>query len=79
MIRVRVFKGLDDKRKSYYAVTGTGSGHEARTKVSKYTKTRLTYPWNWCYGIIAPYKKGVDGIWWDKDDVKGQPCIIVYK
>jgi len=80
---VRVFKGLNDKRKSYYAVTGTGDIFKALYEVAKHTKTSYANAnighWKWAYGTIAPYEKDMDGLWFAADYAKGQPCIIVYK
>ncbi len=76
---VRVFKGLEDKRKSYYAVIGAFNVHEAMIELSRYTKQKFERLWGWRMGTIAPYEKGVDGLWFAKDNDKGQSCIIVFK
>lgn len=79
---VRVFKSLKNKKKAYYAVTGTGDVSEAIREVAKYTKgsySKLSITAGWAYGTIAPYENGTDGLWFAKDNGQGEPCIIVCK
>ena len=79
---VRVFKGLENKKKAYYAVTDTGDICEAIREVAKHTKgsyTKLKDVAGWMHGTIAPYENGMDGLWVLRDKVQGEPCIIVYK
>lgn len=76
---VRVFKGLEDKRRSYYAVIGAFNVHAAMMELSRYTKQKLTTTWCWEYGKIAPYAKGVDGLWFEHNKAEGKPCLIFWK
>lgn len=79
---VEVFKGLNNKKKSYYAVTGTRDVSEAIREVAKYTKesySKLSVTAGWAYGRIAPYENGMNGLWLAKDYGQGKPCIFVWK
>lgn len=79
---VRVFKGLENKKKTFYAVTGTRDFYEAMREVARYTKasyTKFSKDAKVAYGTIASYEKGIDGLWFISEDVPGEPCIIVGK
>lgn len=80
-MEVRAFKGTDNKNKIYYAVTGPINKIEATKAVARRRKesyeTCKEYSAAW--GIIAPYKDGLDGLYSASARVKGEPCVIVWR
>jgi hypothetical protein len=88
MYKVRVFK--TDKGRAVYAVTGfdfTGTGGSiemAIAEVARYKKESVKAAkvrYNAKPGVIAPYKDGLDGLYFagalKRKDV--EPCIMVWK
>ena len=81
MISIRVFKPeKGDKKRVYYAVTGAKSAEEAVKAVVKYTKInkKRAVEFLAVEAVIAPYKKGFDGLW-EKFDHDGEPCFMVWR
>ena len=82
MLEVRVFKAENNKaNRSYYAVTGAKTEAEAINEVIKYKKaSKNTFlDFDCRKGYIAPYKDGLDGIWFGLPVCRSQSCHIVWK
>lgn len=80
-MKVRVFKNYkSDKKRVFYAVTGTNSAEEAVKAVVRFTKInkKRAVEFLAVEAVIAPYKKGFDGLW-EKFDHEGEPCIMVWR
>lgn len=77
---VEVFKGVD-KKKTYYAVqTFDPDICEIMKQVARYKKTTLASIKDYKArpGVMAYLPDGRKAIWW-KGDMRGDPCIVVYK
>ena len=80
-MEVRAFKGTDNKNKIYYAVTGATNKIEATKAVIRRRKESYSTSKDYlaAKGTIAPYKKGLDGLFSASTGVKGEPCVIVWR
>lgn len=84
VIKIRVFKAENNKHKTYYAVIGASSIGEAVIEVIKFKKKSLGDFLDYRYidGYIAPYKEGLDGLWFGKPkpfSIVSERCHIVWK
>ena len=86
---VRVFEVVlengEKTGKKVYAVTGhtyvgtRGSIQMAKEEVARFKHEKVGTKYYACKMFIAPYKKGMDGLYLDDIGINAEPCVMVWK